>query len=223
MASLDLSVHTMLPDHDERVMTTPDPKTHGQTPASQTPPDQSAGANKGAWGAVARLLSLQLLAVVAVTAVITGIYALAGGHKTNQVAAGSSAPATTASPAAGSKQPASTPPASPPASPATSTSPPASPTTSQPPASAKRLKVDVLNESAPNGIAARTAARVRSLGWTVGRISNFRGTVSATTVYYPTGQAKAARELAAGLPGKPRVFPRFSTLASNRLTIIVTR
>jgi hypothetical protein len=81
----------------------------------------------------------------------------------------------------------------------------------------------VLNQSGGSGTAAKTAARVRALGWTVGRVDNFHGNVSRTTVYYPTGEAKAARELAAGLPGKPRVQPRFSTLADKRLTLIITR
>jgi hypothetical protein len=59
------------------------------------------------------------------------------------------------------------------------------------------------------------------MGWTVGRVEDFRGNVSTTTVYYPTGEAKAARELAAGLPGTPRVLPRFSTLDDKRLSIII--
>lgn len=204
-------------------MTTPDPNTPGQPLAGQ-PPTGESGSSQGAWGAVARLLSLQLLTVIAVTAVITGIYALTGPHRNHQVTAGSSAPATATSAAATSKPPASTPPASPRTSPAASSTAPASPSTSQrPPAAASRLKVDVLNQSGPGGTAAKTAARVRSLGWTVGRVSDFRGNVTRTTVYYPNGEAKAARELAGALPGKPRVLPRFSTLADARLTIIITR
>jgi hypothetical protein len=81
----------------------------------------------------------------------------------------------------------------------------------------------VLNQSAPKGTAARFAARVRELHWRVGRISNFNGTVSTTTVYYPQGQVKAAQELARGLPGSPRVLPRFSTLSDSRLTVVLTR
>jgi LytR cell envelope-related transcriptional attenuator len=230
MASLEES---LFPDHDERVpMTTPDQNTPGQTRAGQTPAGDP-GSPQGAWGAVARLLSLQLLTVVAVTAVITGIYALTGPHRDHQATASSAAPVTTSSaattstptpsPSAASTPPASTPPTSPPPSPTASSTVPASPTPSQRPEGADRLKVDVLNQSGAGGTAAKTASRVRALGWTVGRVSDFRGNVSATTVYYPNGEVKAARDLAAGLPGNLRVLPRFSTLADQRLTIIITR
>lgn len=206
-------------------MTTPDPNAPGQTAAGQT---NAADSGANAWGAVARLLSLQLLTVIAVTAIITGIYALTGPHRDRQATAGGSSPATTASVAPTTKPAASTPPASPPASPSASppgsASPPASPTTSQPPPeAASRLKVDVLNQSGGKGTAAATATRVRALGWTVGRVDNFNGNVTTTTVYYPNGEAKAARELAGTLPGNPRVLPRFSTLADKRLTVLLTR
>jgi hypothetical protein len=196
-------------------MTTPDPNT-----ADPKTPDLKP---EGAWGAVARLLSLQLLAVIAVTAVITGIYALAGRHGDDKVTAGSSSPGTTRSATAPSNPTASTPASNPAESETASTTPPASATTnSRPPGSTHRLKVDVLNQSGGKGTAARTAKRLRALGWSVGRVGNFSGNVSKTTVYYPTGEAKAARELSSELPGEPRVLPRFSTLSGSRLTVILT-
>lgn len=221
-------------------MTTPGQNTPGQNTPGQNTPGQTRGGDsgnpQGAWGPVARLLSLQLLTVIAVTAVITGIYALTGPHKNHQATAAGTAPVTTASAAptskpAASKPTASTPTASTPTASPPPSSPPASPTATAPaspaaslrPEAASRLKVDVLNQSGPASTAAKTASRVRALGWTVGRVSDFRGNVSATTVYYPTGEAKAAHELAGALPGKPRVLPRFSTLADNRLTVIITR
>jgi hypothetical protein len=194
-------------EHDEHAPTSP-PKPTAQ------------GGGEGAWGAVARLLSVQLLTVIAVTAVITGIYTLAGGHHRDEVAVGSSAPATTTGTATTSPSPSSSAPPSPP--PASNTTP-ASPTPSQPaPEGAARLKVDVLNQSGPGGTAAKTATRVRALGWTVGRVADFHGNVSTTTIYYPKGEGAAAHELAAALPGKPRVLPGFSTLSDKRLTIIIT-
>lgn len=209
-------------------MTTPD----GTTPEPETPDQKSEGpatagpnpiALEGAWGAVARLLAVQLLTVVAVTAVITGVYALTG-RGGNQATAGSSSQNTpTASPPP-SSPPAAQPTADPSAEPSSATSSPSTPaTSSQPPVRTHHLKVDVLNQSAAKGTAARFAARVRGLHWRVGRISNFNGTVSTTTVYYPQGQAKAAAELARGLPGNPRVLPRFRTLSDSRLTVILTR
>jgi hypothetical protein len=227
MANLD---EPTLPDDDERVpMTTPD----GTTPEPETPDHTSAGptraepraiAREGAWGAVGRLLAVQLLTVVAVTAVITGIVALAGGGD-NQTTAGS---ASSGTPTA-SLPPSSPPPTQPSTEPsvdpsATATSSPATPTTSsQPPVRTHDLKVDVLNQSAAKGAAGRFAARVRGLHWPLGRVSNFNGTVSTTTIYYPQGHAKAAHELAKGLPGNLRVLPRFSTLSDRRLTLILTR
>jgi LytR cell envelope-related transcriptional attenuator len=194
-------------------MTTPD-----QTPPDQTPPAPTGrrdAAKPGAWTAVGRLLSLQLLTVIAVTAVITGVYALAGGHHDDEAVAGAS---TSESPSAPASRSAS-PPASKPA--ATSSSP--ATTSSAPPTTADRLKVDVLNQSAKKGAASKTADLVRQAGWVVGRVADFHGNVSTTTVYYPEGEAKAAHELANELPGTPRVLPRFSTIADKRLTVIVTR
>lgn len=211
-------------------MTTPDgnaaePQAPDPTAASPATAGPNAVAREGAWGAVARLLAIQLLTVVAVTAVITGIYALTGPRDDNQVAAGSSTTGTTTSSPTSSTPATSTPTAEPSAQPSASpsTSPSSPATSSQPPVSAHNLKVDVLNQSGPGGTAAKTADRVRALGWTVGRVDDFRGNVTTTTVYYPTGKAKAARELADGLPGKPRVLPRFSTLSKDRLTVIITR
>jgi hypothetical protein len=198
VASLDESA---MPDHHERV--------------PMTTPDREGG--KGAWGAVARLLGVQLMAVVAVTAIITGIYALTGPHHNGRVTAGGSTPGNTTPATAPATSPAGAPPASP-------TPSSAAPATSQPPpAGAQRLKVDVLNQSATGGTAARTADRIRALGWTVGRVADFRGNVSETSVYFPRGEEKAARELAAALPGRQRVLPRFSSIAARRLTVIVTR
>jgi len=199
-------------------MTTPDPTPAGQ-PAPTASPDGG-----GAWTAVAKLLALQLLAVIAVTAVITGIYALAGGHGQGRATAGSSPVPTASTTATTRTSTPSTAPSTTPQSTAPASTSPASPNaTQQSPAAAKRLKVDVFNESAPVGTTVKTAARIRALGWTVGRVMDFRGNVSPTTIYYPAGQAKAARELAAGLPGPQRVLPRFSTLSGSRLTIILTR
>jgi hypothetical protein len=218
-------------DDDERVpMTTPD----GTTPEPETPDHTSARpatagphaiTREGAWGAVARLLAIQLLTVVAVTAVITGIYALTGRGENRATAGGASSGTPT-----GSLSPSSPPSSAPPSQPTTepsvdpsasATSSPATPTSSEPPVRTHLLKVDVLNQSAAKGAAGRFAARIRDLHWRVGRVDNFHGTVSTTTVYYPQGRAKAAHELARGLPGNLRVLPRFSTLSDSRLTLIL--
>ncbi|NHC16033.1 LytR C-terminal domain-containing protein [Motilibacter deserti] len=83
------------------------------------------------------------------------------------------------------------------------------------------LQVVVLNQTGRNGLAAATASRLRAAGWTVAAVGNFRGTVPSTTVYYPDGAEAAARALAADLEGTDRVRPRFSTLSSTRLTVVL--
>ena len=211
-------------------MTTPDQNTLGQNSVGQTP-SGDPGRSQGAWGAVARLLSVQLLTVIAVTAIITGIYALTGPHKNHQATVGSSAPATTTSTATTSKPAASTAPASTPSASTPSTSParqarPLPPVTliiQPPPVAANRLQVDVLNQSGPGGTAAKTASRVRALGWTVGRVSDFRGNVSATTVYY---RQAGTRPRAAGWGAAPRTARNStgsSTLSTSGTIIVVTR
>jgi hypothetical protein len=80
----------------------------------------------------------------------------------------------------------------------------------------------VLNQSGGSGLAARVAKLVRDKGWDVDGVGNFRGTVSTTTVYYPSGQEAKARALAKDLPGDPRVMARFSNLSETRLTIVLT-
>jgi hypothetical protein len=218
-----------LPDDDGRVpMTTPDgttpePETQDHTSARPATAGPNPIAREGAWGAVGRLLAVQLLTVVAVTAVITGIYALTGRGE-NRATAGSTSNGTPTA----SLPPSSPPPTQPSTEPSVDPSPsatssPATPTTSsQPPVRTHELKVDVLNQSAGKGAAGRFATRVRGLHWRVGRVSNFNGTVSTTTIYYPHSRAKAAHELARDLPGNQRVLPRFSTLSDSRLTLIVT-
>jgi hypothetical protein len=159
---------------------------------------------------------------------IAVVFALAGWGTGDSVTAvpgatTSSAPdPTQASTAAGTA--ASTPVTTPPA---TTAAPATTPATSAPATSATtspapdRPKVDVLNQSAPSGSASTVADRVRSRGWRVGRVADFHGNVSTTTVYYPPGLRKDARELAADLAGSPRVLAGFSTISDTHLTVIL--
>ena len=59
-------------------------------------------------------------------------------------------------------------------------------------------------------------------GWDVHKTGNFNGTVSTTTVYYPSTMRGDALNLAKDLPGNPRVKERFSNLSQTRLTIVLT-
>lgn len=169
--------------------------------------------------AVARLFALQLLAVVAIATVITVVATLLAGDDqptltTTLPGSSESAPATPAesspppSPAPSSEQPAPTPPPS-----------SAEPTPSEP--TRQRMRVDVLNQSAGAGAAESTAERLRERGWRIGRVDDFRGTVTTTTVYYPANRRGQARLLAEDLPGSPRLLERFSTLSDSRLSVVL--
>ena len=189
-----------------------------------TPTGDSTPPEPGPVALVARLLTVQLLAVIGVAAVIAVVFALAGWGTGDSVTAVPGATTSSATDSAGSdpapETSASTPAATPPA-----TSPPATPPAASTPAastpSSDRPKVDVLNQSAPGGSASTVAARVRSRGWVVGRVDDFHGNVSTTTVYYPPGLRSEARDLADDLSGSPRVQAGFSTISDSRLTVIL--
>jgi hypothetical protein len=181
---------------------------------------------------VAGAILPSLLAVVAVTALVTALYVWRGQEA--QLEAPAAAPAgaepsvaAPSSPATGaSAQPSQQPSAASPsatraATPTTSGS--AAPTPATPaPAAAADTPVVVLNQTARAGLASRVAQRLRDRGWTVSGTGNFRGSVPATTVYYPPGAEAAAQALAQTLPTGPRVRPRFGNLSTTRLTVVVT-
>ena len=80
----------------------------------------------------------------------------------------------------------------------------------------------VLNQTRRAGLAGTVAQVLRGQGWTVPVVGNFRGVVSATTVYYPPGAQAAALAAAKDLPVPARTRPRFSNLSGSRLTVVVT-
>lgn len=184
--------------------------------------------------AAARLFLGQLLAVVAIAAVITLVVTLFGwgsgpGVRTTgpgaprdtgatTAGASTSAPPTTAAPPATTPPGSSTPPA--PGTTATSpTGPSAGAGATDDPAT--RPRVDVLNQSADDGAAERTASRLRAAGWRIGRVDDFRGTVVTTTVYFPRRLRTDAEALARALPGAPRLRERLSTLSPRRLSVVL--
>jgi hypothetical protein len=80
----------------------------------------------------------------------------------------------------------------------------------------------VLNETRITGLAARTAAYLRSLGWTVTGVGNWRGEISTSTVYYPPGFLAAARRLAYDLKIS-RLRPRVPGMLTDELTVVLVR
>jgi hypothetical protein len=125
----------------------------------------------------------------------------------------------------------STPPVSPtssastPTSPAPSKTPPSPPPTKTQPVPVAPPVVHapsvVLNETTSRGLAARVAAVLRSKGWVVTGVGNWRGEISTTTVYYPPGMEAAARSLAYDL-GVSRLRPSVGGMLTNRLTVVLT-
>lgn len=181
----------------------------------------AAGPEPGPVGQLLRLFLTQLLAVVAIAAVITTVVSWTGAGLDDDVTA--AAPVDVGGSAARGPDASSTPSptsssASAPASPAPSSTS-AAPTTSSPEPVLPR--VDVLNQSAPGGSAAQTADSLRDRGWRIGRVDDFSGNVAESTVYFPPGRRAEARRLRADLPGSLRLLPAFSTLSPRRLSVIL--
>jgi hypothetical protein len=172
-----------------------------------------------------------LLAILAVTSLITALYVWRGEESQPPSAAASGTSPTHGSRAA----PPTTTAAPPTTSPATTASDPTTnePATTTTSARASRktatsaaqlrasIAIVVLNQTARAGLASAVATRLRAKGWTVSGVGNFRGLVPATTVYYPPGQEAAATAAAKSLPTPPRVLPRFGNLSLTRLTVVV--
>ena len=161
-----------------------------------------------------------LLAVAAVASLIT---ALAVWRGEEPVQPGAVASDTTRAATKPDVTTAATPTATPsPSATATATPTEAPSETSAPVAESFDTEVVVLNQTSRAGLAGEVADRLRAAGWTVPAVGNFRGTVPATTVYFPDGEQSAAEALAADLPTEPRVRPRFGNLSTTRLTVVVT-
>ena len=179
---------------------------------------------RGPYGQLARLFLTQLLAVIAIAAVITAVVAATGGGLDDDVTA---SPDSTGSPAAEASSPEDTPTSTQAGSGAASspaTSPPATtsaPATAATTAAERTPKVDVLNQSAGSGAASQAADRLRAAGWRIGRVDDFRGNVSTTTVYWLTPDMRRdARRVARELGGV-RVQQGFSTLVDGRISVIL--
>jgi hypothetical protein len=183
--------------------------------------DDPSGAERGPYGQLARLFLTQLLAVIAIAAVITAVVAATGGGLDDDVTA---SPDSTGAQSSGRATPAGTPTSTPagsgaPSTPAATTSAPA--TTAATTEAERSPKVDVLNQSAGDGAASQAADRLRAAGWRIGRVDDFRGNVSTTTVYWLTPDMRRdARRVARDLGGV-RVQQGFSTLVEGRISVIL--
>lgn len=104
-----------------------------------------------------------------------------------------------------------------PAAPPTATRTPATrtPATREP----TRLPVLVLDDTSRGSAGDRVALVLNAQGWEVKDVAPFRGTISATTVYYPRGGRAAARDVAEALPGGARVLPRPAAVPDGLITV----
>ena len=151
-----------------------------------------------------------VLTIAACLAAVAGIgWLLINGDDGTDTATPPSASATTAAP---TETTAPTP--SPTPTPTPTPSETASPVSRDTP-------VSVLNNTGVSGAAGTFAAKVRSAGWTVGGVGNWRGSIGQNTVYYPTGMQDQAEQLAKDV-GIDRVKPRIDPMRTDRLTIILS-
>jgi hypothetical protein len=184
---------------------------------------------RGPVAELARLFLVQLGAVIAIATAIVVVVAFVGPDNDDDVttaAPGGSATATatpeTPAPSTTKKSPKPSPStAASSSAPATATgagtTSPASPTVGAP----APVPVDVLNQSAPNGTAEQVASRLEGAGWEIGRVDDFHGNVSTTTVYWlDPVQKRQARQVSRFLGGV-RVQEGFDTLVDGRVSVVL--
>ena len=180
---------------------------------------------RGPVAELARLFLVQLAAVIGIATAIVVVVAFVGPDNDDDVTTASSggspsATATPQTPAPSTTRKAASPSSSAQA-PSTSsdagTTSPASPTVGAP----APVPVDVLNQSAPNGTAEQVAARLEGAGWQIGRVDDFHGNVSTTTVYWlDPAQKRQARQVSRFLGGV-RVQEGFDTLTDGRVSVVL--
>jgi LytR cell envelope-related transcriptional attenuator len=99
--------------------------------------------------------------------------------------------------------------------------PEATPKKKKPAVKRGQIYVEVYNNSNVAGLAGRTATKVTEAGWQVVGSDNWRGTIPATTVYFPPRLERAAKQLGKDL-GIKRLMPAVEPMRFDRLTLILT-
>ena len=188
-----------------------------------------------------RTAGLVLLGVAAV-ALLLGLFGVAGGDDSDEIAAESRPPAASTQPGGSTTNPTgtasptatagstsststATPTGAPPSTGAPVAPPPiitpgAGPGTGEP----TRGAVRVYNNSTIRGLAARAAQDMRAVGWSVREVGNYSGgTIPTTTVYYDDESGRSAAD-ALGENFGMRIEPRFEGIrdATPGLIVIVT-
>lgn len=83
--------------------------------------------------------------------------------------------------------------------------------------------VEVLNQTAVTGLAARASTALQQLGWTVTRVDNADLGTTATTVYVPSGLGEAGESLLRAVPQVTRARPAFEGLPADALTLVLAQ
>lgn len=81
--------------------------------------------------------------------------------------------------------------------------------------------VEVYNNSGIKGLAATTATKATTIGWSVVGQDNWYGVIPTTTVYFPPRLKAAGKQLALDL-GIKRTAPAVGEMRRDRLTVILT-
>ena len=79
----------------------------------------------------------------------------------------------------------------------------------------------MVNEAAPSGSAQTVADRLQRAGWDIGRVGDFHGNISTTTVYWLTPDRRRQAHQIASYLGGVRVKQGFSTLVDGRITVVL--
>jgi hypothetical protein len=178
---------------------------------------------RGPVAELARLFLVQLAAVIGIATAIAVVVAFVGPDGDDDVTTASPGGSPTASATPATPGPSTTKKSPSPSAPAPSTSSdtgttsPASPTVGAP----APVPVDVLNQSAPNGTAEQVAARLEDAGWEIGRVDDFHGNVSTTTVYWLDPEQKRQARQVSRFLGGARVQEGFDTLVDGRVSVVL--
>lgn len=90
-------------------------------------------------------------------------------------------------------------------------------------AAAREVPVVLFNQTTRTGLATAFQEVLEADGWTVPTVDDWRGTVPATTVYYPPGMQAGAKALMAEFPDIARIRPSFPGIPDEALTVILCK
>ncbi len=105
---------------------------------------------------------------------------------------------------------------------ATKTKATAEPTTepTTEPTATRSIGVSVYNQIGIRGLARRVAGELQTAGWTIGAVSDWRGSVPQDTIYFPAGRQGEAELLGQDL-SVTRIMPAIANMSTTHLTVVL--